>query len=312
MDNQPAIIAKALQIRDFNRFYTNIIGIMNQTILDSQYSLAEARILLEIQTMGQCTATDLTKLLHIDPGYFSRIIRRLKKDGLIISDKSPTDGRAQLLTLTTLGEEVYHQLTSASTTQIVKLLNGLSPSAQDRLADHMTAIRQILQAPSAAPVTIRTYRPGDAGYIAYRHGVLYRQEYGFDKVFEQYVITSLQDFLSGQQGGNIWIAEADGQPVGCIGIVGCSRDMAQLRWFLIEPEFRGTGLGSKLLTAAMDYCRQQQYKKVFLWTFQGLNSARHLYRKFGFLPTEEKPNTTWSTPLTEERWDIKLAAETHS
>lgn len=306
MDTQTATITKALQIRDFNRFYTNIIGIMNQTILDSPYSLAEARILVEIQTKEQCTATDLTKLLHIDPGYFSRIIRRLRKDGLIISAKSPSDGRAQLLTLTTLGQQVFHNLTSASTTQIVEILNRLLPSEQDRLVYHMLAIRQILHGPSASPAIIRSYHPGDAGYIAYRHGVLYHQEYGFDKVFEQYVITSLHEFMSGQQSGNIWIAEADSRPVGCIGIVGCDQNTAQLRWFLLEPEFRGTGLGSKLLAVAMDYCRQQQYKNVYLWTFRGLDAARHLYRKFGFLPTEEKPNTTWSTPLTEERWDITL------
>ena len=158
-------------------------------------------------------------------------------------------------------------------------------------------------------ITIRTRRPGDAGYIAYRHAVLYEREYGLDKVFEKYVLAGLLDFLDKPEGGEIWLAECAGKIAGFIAIVRHSPTTAQLRWFLLEPEFRGTGLGRRLMETVMEFCRQQNYQEVFLWTFKGLDAARHLYEQYGFLLTEEKPNNTWKHELLEQRWVCNLVSE---
>lgn len=297
---------RVTEIRKFNRFYTNIIGLVNQTILESPYSLAEARVILEIDNATTCTASDLTEMLQIDPGYLSRILRRFKKEGLIKTTKSLTDGRSQILVITEKGRETFQHLAEASSTQLVQLLEQIPQGAQQKLVEHMLAIQNMLSGQTDTSITIRTYQPGDSGYIAYRHGVLYAQEHGFDQVFEKYVLQSLAAYLETPTAGQIFVAECCGTIVGFIGIVKVSNTTAQLRWFLIEPEFRGAGVGRKLVESVLEYCRQQNCNHVFLWTFKGLDTARHLYEKFGFTLTEEKENNTWKNQLIEQRWDVTL------
>jgi DNA-binding MarR family transcriptional regulator/GNAT superfamily N-acetyltransferase len=298
--------AQVNEIRKFNRFYTNIIGLVNQTILESPYSLAEARVLVEMDNAAACTASDLTELLQIDPGYLSRILRRFKKEGLIETNKSVTDRRSQNLVITDKGREIYRRLAESSSLQLIHLLEQIPQGGQKQLVDHMTAIQALLSGNNTT-ITIREYKPGDCGYIAYRHGVLYAQEHGFDQIFEKYVLQSLLAYLENPAGGKILIAEYCGTIVGFIGIVQISKTSAQLRWFLIEPEFRGAGAGRKLMAAAMEYCHQQKYNNVFLWTFKGLDAACHLYEQYGFTLTEEKENTTWKKQLLEQRWDVTLS-----
>ena len=156
------------------------------------------------------------------------------------------------------------------------------------------------------PITIRTYQPGDAGYVAYRHGVLYGREYGFDHVFEKYVLQSLSKYLEDPTKGEIWMAEVGGVVAGFIGLVEIDKNTAQLRWFLIEPEFRGIGLGRRMVDTLLDYCRQKGYTQIMLWTFKGLDAALHLYQQTGFTLAEEKENHEWKDLLIEQRWDLAL------
>ena len=167
--------------------------------------------------------------------------------------------------------------------------------------------RQNLTNEKAPPVIIRNYRAGDAGYIAYRHCILYEKEYGLEPIFEKYVLAGLLKYLENPASGEIWVAESDGRIVGFIAIIGVDEKTAQLRWFLIEPEFRGKGLGHLLVSEAMRYCRKKKYTKIFLWTFKGLDAARYLYSNEGFVQTEEVTNDTWKKGLVEERWELLLA-----
>lgn len=153
---------------------------------------------------------------------------------------------------------------------------------------------------------IRTQKPGDAGYIAYRHCVLYEKEYGLGGTFEQYVLDSLLKYIGQRSEGEIWVAEYNGQIVGSIGVVSMDKSTAQFRWFLIEPEFRGIGLGRQLMSKAVDYCKQNKFNRLFLWTFKDLNAARHLYSSFGFIPVEQVENNTWKRGLVEERWELLI------
>lgn len=304
MDNTTNLRVAA--IRKFNRFYTNIIGLVNQTILESPYSLAEGRVLLEICNAKKCTARELTEILQIDPGYLSRILRRFKNDGLIGTNKSASDGRSQILFITEKGREIFSQLSEASSTQLIDLLAQIPQGAQHKLVNHMAAIQNMLSGQIDTSIIIRDYQPGDVGYIAHRHGVLYAQEYELDQVFEKYVLQSLVMYLENQSACKLFVAECCGTIIGFIGVVEVSKTIAQLRWFLIEPEFRGVGLGRKLLSTALEYCKQKNYNHVFLWTFKGLDTACHLYEGFGFNLTEEKENNTWKSKLIEQRWDAAL------
>lgn len=297
---------RVLQIRQFNRFYTNFIGLLDKTILESPYSLAEVRVMLEINKFQGCAASYLAKMLAMDRGYLSRILHRLETEELIASQESTEDKRVQRLRLTEKGENVFAGLSRASTDQLLDILRSVSDELQEELIRCMAKIQSILSQENAAPITIRSYQPGDAGYIAYRHAVLYAQEYGLKPVFEKYVIEGLRDFLNCPEKGKLWIAETTDKIAGFIAIIKTDEKTAQLRWFLIEPEFRGKGLGRCLMTEAVTYCREQNFARVYLWTFAELEAARHLYSSFGFRKTEEEENDTWKNRVVEEKWELNL------
>jgi N-acetylglutamate synthase-like GNAT family acetyltransferase len=158
-------------------------------------------------------------------------------------------------------------------------------------------------------VTLRTrLEPGDVGWIVYRHGVIYARECGFDHTFEAYVAGPLADFVrSASARDRLWLAEQGGRIVGCIAIVAASARTAQLRWFLVEPEARGGGLGKRLLREAVAFCKETGYDSVILWTVSALAAAAHLYRVAGFRKVEEKPGRRWGVDVIEEKYELALA-----
>ena len=157
-------------------------------------------------------------------------------------------------------------------------------------------------------VTIRTtLRPGDLGMVVYFHGLLYGQESGFDPTFEAYVAGPLAEFvLRGSQQERLWIAERDGQVIGCVAIVAASNEVAQLRWFLVDPSARGLGLGKRLLSDAVAFSRDHGYRSIILWTVSSLTVAAHLYRAAGFHKVEEKPGRMWGVDVVEEKYELQL------
>jgi GNAT superfamily N-acetyltransferase len=150
-------------------------------------------------------------------------------------------------------------------------------------------------------LTIRTQlTPGDLGSIVHLHGTLYVREYGFDHTFEAYVAGPLAQFsIRASPRERIWIAEQERRIVGCIAIVDASDepttagtarpDVAQLRWFLVDPSARGHGLGRLLLLEAVAFCEEQGYGRIILWTVSALTAAANLYRQAGFAKIEDKP-----------------------
>ena len=151
-------------------------------------------------------------------------------------------------------------------------------------------------------------QPGDMGSVLYLHGLLYGQEYGFDHTFEAYVASGLAEFAQSfrPEKDRLWVAEAKGQTVGSICILGRSESAAQLRWFLVHPLMRNAGLGRALLDSALQFCKECRYETIFLWTLSHLNAATRLYQSVGFGKTEEKTHPIWGKILTEERYDLRL------
>ena len=159
-------------------------------------------------------------------------------------------------------------------------------------------------------VTVRhDLRPGDMGRVIALHGVLYAEEYGFDHGFEAYVAETIVEFgrLARPELDRLWVAELDGRLVGSIAIIGREDGAAQLRWFLVDPEARGRGLGRRLIDESLAFCRAAGYRSVYLWTVSGLDAAARLYREAGFRKTETKaPAMLWGVSLAEERYDLDL------
>jgi GNAT superfamily N-acetyltransferase len=158
------------------------------------------------------------------------------------------------------------------------------------------------------PISLRTdLRHGDLGMIVYLHGVIYARERGFDPTFEAYVAGPLSEFVrKGSPRERLWLAEREGRIVGCIAIVATSPQTAQLRWFLVEPNTRGLGLGKRLLSEAITFCKECGYAEVILWTESALTTAAALYQTVGFRKTEEKPGRVWGVDLVEEKYELRL------
>jgi len=157
-------------------------------------------------------------------------------------------------------------------------------------------------------VTIRTeLRPGVIGKVISLHGTLYEQESGFDPTFEAYVAGPLAEFvLRGSPRERLWIAEWDSQVVGCVAIVAASAEVAQLRWFLVDPSARSLGLGKRLLNDAVAFSRDHGYRSIILWTVSSLTAAAHLYRAAGFRKVEQKPGYMWGVDVVEEKYELYL------
>jgi GNAT superfamily N-acetyltransferase len=161
--------------------------------------------------------------------------------------------------------------------------------------------------PPPETVTLRTVlKPGDLGAIVHLHGTVYAREYGFDPTFEAYVAGPLAEFVrSPPERGRLWVAERDGQLVGCVAIVPAAQ-AAQLRWFLVAPSARGAGLGTRLLAEAVAFCTECGYGSVFLWTVSALTAAARLYRAAGFQKVEERPGRLWGVDVVEEKYERHL------
>ena len=170
-------------------------------------------------------------------------------------------------------------------------------------------MRDLEPLPDSGEVTLRTeLRPGDVGQVVYLHGVVYAREHGFDHTFEAYVAGPLSELvLERSERERLWLAEHQGRIVGCIAIVEAAPEVAQLRWYLVDPRARGLGIGRRLLQEAVDFSRSCGYQKVVLWTVSALVAAAHLYRAFGFVKVETKPGRNWGVDVVEEKYELELA-----
>lgn len=298
-------------MRSFNRYYTNVLGLLDQHILESGLSLSEVRVLHEIEKTEQCTARMLVNCLCMDAGYLSRILKKFYKMGLLTKEKSSEDGRAQYLYLTLDGKEKIDDLNNSSDEQIAQIIKPFSEIDRNCLVQNMTSIETILTNGSnikLEDITIRTdVRAGDIGYITYMHGWIYQAEYGYSAAFEGYVAESFYKFLLNYNPDNdcLWCAEHNGNIIGCIGIAGCG-ERAQLRWFLIDPHYRGIGLGNKLLQKSLNFVKVKNYKSVYLDTTNDLDKAISMYMRAGFVKKLEKSNNSWREDLTEIELEMKL------
>jgi DNA-binding MarR family transcriptional regulator/N-acetylglutamate synthase-like GNAT family acetyltransferase len=295
------------RIRSFNRFYTNILGLLNRHILDSDFSMTEARVLLEISKSDHSTAIALGERLKIDRGYMSRILKKAEARGLITRIQSPSDNRFQHIRITDGGRRVLEDLNGRSEAQLTELIRLMPDGELSALLNAMDLVR-FRFSEAASPATIRGYRPGDEAYIIRRHGELYKEEYNLSDSFCEYVdehVRLLAENLDPEK-ECILIPEIGGKPMGSIAIARFDDETAQLRYFLLEPEARGLGLGNRLVDEALRFSRRAGYKRVFLTTIDLLTSARAIYKSKGFTLTDSQPNSEFRRDAADERWDMAL------
>jgi DNA-binding MarR family transcriptional regulator/N-acetylglutamate synthase-like GNAT family acetyltransferase len=297
-------------LRRFNRFYTQKIGVLDEALMESQYSLTEARILYEIAFGQRPSAAQLGKQLGLDRGYLSRILRSFERRGLICRTTSSADRRIALLEMTEPGRAAFAELDARSQNEAGKLLAGLPEEKQMRLVAAAGAIERMLgaRAEDRAHYVLRPHRAGDLGWVVARHGALYAQEYGWDSAFEALVAEVAGRFLShfDPRRESCWIAELDGENVGSVMLVQESETAAKLRLLLVEPRVRGHGIGGHLVQECLRFARAAGYERVTLWTNSVLVAARRLYQNAGFCMIEAQPHHSFGQDLVGENWELVL------
>ncbi|PKV48723.1 MarR family transcriptional regulator with acetyltransferase activity [Aquimarina sp. MAR_2010_214] len=299
------------KIRIFNRFYTNIIGLLDTHILDSKYSLPEARIIFEIYHNPGFTASDIIELLEIDKGYLSRILKRFEKQKIISRTVSSADKRVFVLRLTKLGEKEFLKLNTNSENQLKRVFSHLSPAESQTLVQNMRSIKTLSEKSNIAldDIKIRTHlKPGDLGFIIHRHGKLYAEEFQYGISFETYVANGIYEFYKSYNPNKerVWVCEHNDQIIGFLLLMKRENNSAQLRYFYLEERYRGIGLGRKLLQLYMDFFYSCGYTSSYLWTADELETAASLYLKHGFKLTKEIESTSFGKPVKERRYDLHI------
>ena len=300
-------------VRRFNRFYTHAIGVLHEGWLDGPFSLTEARVLYELAHRDKPTATLVRNSLDLDAGYLSRMLSSFEKRGLVRKTPCDDDGRQTLLALTSKGSRQFAPLEARTVEQVRGMLQRLSPSQQHQLLTAMHTIETILAAENSessggSSYLLRPHQPGDMGWVVYRQGVLYAQEYGYDEQFEALAAEVVAKFIQqyDPKRERCWIAEKDGEVIGSVFLVAKSKTVSQLRLLYVEPSARGLGIGSRLVRECLSFARRVGYKKMILWTQSELDAARHIYKQAGFRIVERKPHHSFSKDLVAETWQLSL------
>lgn len=323
------------QVRQFNRFYTQQIGVLDEGVLASPFSLTEVRVLYELEHQSATSAAQLCELLRLDAGYLSRILGRFQKQGLIRRVRSAKDARQTEITLTAKGHRTLRPLEERSRKQMDALLGSLSASQLQALTEAMATITALLadggQAPSAGKtararptITASTATPtnrqtptlvlraahiGDVGWVVHRQSLLYANEYGWNQEFEALLAEIGAQFIRRFKPAHerAWVAEYQGNVVGSVFLVQKSRYVAQLRLLYVESSARGLGIGARLVDECLDSARSLGYRKVILWTNSILDSARRIYEARGFKLVSEEQHHSFGKDLTGQFWELSFS-----
>ena len=297
-------------VRRFNRFYTRRIGALQPGFLGSPFRLPQARVLYELGHRGEATASELGAALDLDPGYLSRLLAGLRRQGLVQGEAAREDARRVRLSLTARGRKAYQQLDARSREDVAGMLGRLAAREQARLVEAMGTMQTLLDGGSSGKgeIALRPHRPGDMGWVIQRHGALYFQEYGWDERFEALVAGIARDFIEklDPERERCWIAEMDGEPAGSAFVVKQSKSVAKLRLLLVEPRARGKGLGKRLVGECIAFARAKAYRKLVLWTQSNLHAARAIYKAAGFRRTKSERHNSFGYDLTGEYWELEL------
>lgn len=298
-------------VRHFNRFYTQRIGVLDP-YLGSEFSLTEVRVLYELAHRDQPTATELAKDLALDGGYLSRILRRFETRSWLARVPSPADARQSLLKLTDAGHCAFAPLQQRSRDEAAALLQPLPEAERGKLVAALDTVHRMLDPAIAPPATrtvvLRDLKPGDMGWVVQQHGEIYAHEYGWDMKFEAMVADIAAKLIKSFDPAweRAWIAELDGERVGCVFVVRKSKSVAQLRLLILTQQARGLGLGARLTDECLAFARSKGYKKMVLWTNSVLTAARDIYQQRDFKLVKSEPYHGFGQDLVGETWELML------
>lgn len=297
-------------VRRFSRFYTRRIGVLEETLLHSPFTLPEGRLVYEIANRDCPTAQELCRDLDLDPGYVSRLLKGMEKRGCVERIRAKNDKRLAELSLTAKGQRLWGAMNERSGQDIANLLADLSILQQQNLVKALGVVEQLLDGPpeKRAPFTLRPHQPGDMGWIIRRQTQLYGSEYGWDGSFEAMLAEIAGTFIAkfNPKTDNCWIAERNGEIAGSAFLVHASKTTGQLRMLYVEPSARGLGIGQRLVGECIRDARAKGYRKLMLWTNDILVSARRIYIAAGFRLVKEERHNSFGKKLVGQYWVLDL------
>ena len=310
------------ELRSFNRFYTRAVGLLDERLVGSAFTLPEARVLFELAGAEQ-TAAEVVRRIGIDKAHLSRIVARLRARGLLASRASPDHGRHVLLSLNAKGRAAFKRLDAGSQARVQGLLEPLDTASRTRLAAAMRDFRDALEPIESlerlerlepherrTAIALRPAQTGDIGWVTHRQALLYEREYGWDRTFEGLVARILGDFVAGFDPAreDAWIAEQDGAVLGSVFLMRSDdAAVARLRLLYVEPAARGHGVGRRLVDACIARARVLGYRTLTLWTNDVLVAARRIYQDTGFVLVHESAHRSFGHDLVGQTWNLDLA-----
>jgi DNA-binding MarR family transcriptional regulator/GNAT superfamily N-acetyltransferase len=297
-------------VRAFNRFYTRKLGVLDQHLGNSPFSLSEARVLYELAHRDDLAAKEIGNELGLDPGYLSRIVQNFDEKGLIARKPLASDRRQVRLSLTAKGRQVFAKLELGSQNEVAAMLATLSQAGTRRLTQAMETITDLLQQPvqTRAPFLLRSHRVGDIGWVISSQAAAYAEDYGWDISYEALVAEICGQFIKNYDPAreHCWIAEVDGERVGSIFLVDGGDGVAKLRLLGLEKKARGLGVGRALVDQCIRGARERGYRKMTLWTQSVLVAARGIYQSAGFKCVTEEKHHSFGVDLVGETWEMDL------
>jgi DNA-binding MarR family transcriptional regulator/GNAT superfamily N-acetyltransferase len=295
------------RFRAFNRFHTRLVGALDEHLLDTPYTLTEARVLFELGRDAPLEVLELRGRTGIDAGYLSRILASFERGGLVRRRRSRADGRRVVVELKPSGRSAYRMLNERSADENAALLGRLTRGDRERFLLAAEEMQAVL-GNGPATVVIRGPRSGDYGWMVERHGVLYADEFGWDETFEGLVAQIVGEFARSHDAARerAFVAELDGRRAGGVLCVREDDETARLRILLVEPWARGHGLGSRLVEECVAFARDAGYRRLVLWTNDVLTAAGRIYERAGFTLVDEGRHHAFGHDLVEQTWSLDL------
>jgi DNA-binding MarR family transcriptional regulator/GNAT superfamily N-acetyltransferase len=308
-----------LELREFSRKLVRELGFMRPSLAESDLAPSAVHAIIEIGLVPGIQARNLAGVLRLDKSNTSRQVAKLEALGLIRRENADDDGRSFMLYLTNEGQKLRKKIDRFATDQVSGALRQLTRADQQALVrslalytDALTQNNAGKAPPPGASIDqqiVQGYQPGCIGDIASLHGRYYAQTSGFGVFFERRVATELAAFAQALpcNGKALWLYVENGKTLGSIAIDGDpGSGIAHLLWFIFDDALRGSGVGRRLLSLAMDFV-DLGFEQTYLWTFKGLDTARHLYESSGFKLTDEAEGSQWGSVVVEQKFSRRSA-----
>lgn len=300
------------RIRDASRRLVRELGFMETTLAGTDLSPSAVHAIIEVGAGRATNARDLTQVLRLEKSTISRLLKKLIADGYLAERRDDGDTRMKRLKLTERGQACLAGITDYAIDQVTGAISSLSPGEVATIAKGLETYAAAFagltdQSSEAMRTTIsKGYRPGIIGRMLQMHAEYYARTVGFGAAFESGLATDMGAFFARLENetNGFWVAEIDGRPVGTIAVDGedLGKGIAHLRWFITAEGLQGQGIGKRLIDTALRFVDNQGMRETRLWTFRGLDAARHLYERVGFELVEEKPGQQWGSEVLEQQF----------